>query len=162
VKKILIDQDNNAERFWFAVRDRAEKGEAFAELLLKLDLTTDLYLEDSEADALWAYAKKIRGWSAGRPNKPILIQEMEELRALSVELRRGAEWPDGCLGTYQTHRDGRERLLLEAGPEVEARLDEDERVEGYREVTIYEDQVPGSRPVDCENGVVAFVLDPYL
>ena len=163
MKKILIDQENNAERFWDEIQDRTERGEEFAVLLSGLDLTSPLYLEDDEAEELWAYARQVPGWKDGYPEcDPLLLQDLEGYPALSVDLRPGVEWPDGCLGTYQPHRDGRERILLEAGAEVEARLDEDERVEGYREVTIYEDQVPGSRPVDCSNGVVAFVSDPYL
>ena len=164
MKKILIDQDNNAERFWGEVQDRAERGEAFAVLLSGLDLTSPLYLEDDEAEELWAYAQQVPGWADGpeHAREALLVQNLPGCKAVAVELRPEAEWAEDGMGTYQPHRDGRERLLLEAGAEVEARLDEDERVEGYREVTIYEDQVPGSRPVDCSNGVVAFVSDPYL
>ena len=78
--------------------------------------------------------------------------------ALAVELVPGAEWPEHCLGTYQPHRDGRERILLEAGPKVASRLDQDNRVVEYWDVTIFDEEVPGSRPVDCPNGTVAFVV----
>ena len=86
------------------------------------------------------------------------MTEFEGYPALAVELVPGAEWPDGCLGTYQPHRDGRERILLEAGPKVESLLDQDNRVVEYWDVTIYDEEVPGSRPVDCPNGTVAFVV----
>lgn len=78
--------------------------------------------------------------------------------ALAVELVPGAEWPEHCLGTYQPHRDGRERILLEAGPKVESLLDQDNRVVEYWDVTIFDEEVPGGLPVDCPNGTVAFVL----
>lgn len=158
MKKILIDQENNAERFWDEIQDRAGRGEKFAVLLSGLDLTSPLYLEDDEAEALWAYAQQIRGWKAGRPNDPILLQDLEGYPALSVDLRPGAEWPDGCLGTYQPHGDGRERILLEAGPKVASLLDQDNRVVEYWDVTIFDEDVPGGLPVDCQNGTVAFVL----
>lgn len=86
------------------------------------------------------------------------MTEMDGYPALAVELRPNAEWAEHCLGTYQPHGDGRTLLLLEAGPKVESLLDEDDRVVEYWDVTIYDEEVPGSRPVDCPNGTVAFVL----
>lgn len=161
MKRILVDQENNAERFWDEIQDRAERGEKFAVLLSGLDLTSPLYLEDDEAEALIAYAQQVPGWPDGpeHAREALLVQELGGYPALAVRLVPGAEWTGDCLGTYRLHGDGEERLLLEAGADVEARLDEDGRVEKYRPVTIYDDEIPGSHPVDCPNGVVAYVVD---
>ena len=160
MKKILIDQENNAERFWDEIQDRAERGEKFAVLLSGLDLTDPLYLEDDEAEELWAYAQQVPGWADGpeHAREALLVQELEGYPALAVELVPDAKWPEHCLGTYQPHGDGRTLLLLEAGPDVESLLDEDNHVVEYWDVTIYDEEVPGGLPVDCPNGIVAFVL----
>lgn len=160
MKRILVDQENNAERFWDEVQDRAERGEKFAVLLSGLDLTDILYLGDDEAEELLAYARQVPGWADGPEyaREALLVQDAQGYQALAVRLVPGAEWTGDCLGTYRLHGDGEERLLLEAGEDVEARLDEDDRVVEYQDVTIYDDEVPGSRPVDCPNGVVAYVV----
>ena len=158
MKKILIDQENNAERFWDEIQDRAGRGEKFAVLLAGLDLTSPLY--DDEAEALMVYAQQVPGWADGpeHAREALLVQELEAYPALAVELVPDAEWQEHCLGTYQPHGDGRTLLLLEAGPDVESLLDEDNRVAEYWDVTIYDEEVPGGLPVDCPNGTVAFVL----
>ena len=78
MKKILIDQENNAERFWDEIQDRAERGEKFAVLLSGLDLTSPLYLEDDEAEALMAYARQVPGWADGPEYSPeaLLVQDL--------------------------------------------------------------------------------------
>ena len=162
MKKILVDQENNAERFWDEINDRAEKGDQLAQRLAEMDLTDPLYLEDDEAEELLAYARQVPGWAADDSEyvlEALLVQDVQGYPALAVRLVPGAEWTGDCLGTYRLHGDGEERILLEAGADVEARLDEDGRVEKYRPVTIYDDEIPGSHPVDCPNGVVAYVVD---
>ena len=161
MKRILVDQENSAERFWDEVNDRAGKGDRIAQRLAEADLTCPLLLSDPEADALLAYARQVPGWADGPEyaREALLVQDAQGYQALAVRLVPGAEWTWDCLGTYRLHGDGEERLLLEAGEDVEARLDEDGRVEKYRTVVIYDWEIPGSHQVDCPNGVVAYVVD---
>ena len=161
MKRILVDQENSAERFWDEINDRAEKGDQLAQRLAEMDLTDPLYLEDDEAEELWAYAQQVPGWADGpeHAREALLVQNAQGYQALAVRLVPGAEWIGDCLGTYRLHGREEERLLLEAGADVEARLGEDGRVEKYRTVIIYDWEIPGSHPVNCPNGVVAYVVD---
>jgi len=165
VKKILVDQENNEERFWDEINDRAEKGDQLAQRLAEMDLTDPLYLEDDEAEELWAYAQQVPGWADGpeHAREALLVQDLPGCEAVAVELRPEAEWAEGGLGTYQPHRDGREVLVLQPcgrfGGTTKHDLDNDDRVIRYWDVTIYDEEVPGSRPLDSCCGEVGYVLE---
>jgi hypothetical protein len=74
MKRLIVDFENNAERFWDSVREAAEAGNEQAQLLD--DMAETIELDDDAADELLEYAATLPGWDGPEyADTPLIVQD---------------------------------------------------------------------------------------